>query len=87
MLGELQDRETMIQEALKAVNAIFILHDVAEIQPGDPAYNKLVGHIDKALRNLDPKRPVGRPRGRTTERSSGVRYILVDGQYQPEISK
>ena len=59
MLG---DRDRVIAEAMEAINGVMTIHGLDEVKAGSPAFNKLCGHIDRAIANQAPKRDVGRPK-------------------------
>jgi hypothetical protein len=95
---DLED-ELALAQGITALNGVLKGLKIREVCPGDHVYTVLLQYLNRERKkteprrpvgrprnDAEPKRPVGRPRGRTTERSTGIRYILVDGEYVPEIS-
>lgn len=83
---DLED-ELALAQGITALNGVLKGLGIREIGQGDHVYTTLLQYLNRERKKTEPKRSVGRPRGRTTERSTGVRYILVDGEYVPEVSK
>lgn len=57
----MSDRDKIIFSVFEALNAALMVEGIAEIFPGSPSHNKIVGHIDRSLLGTSA-RPVGRPR-------------------------